>query len=114
MIDLIQVEQVLINLLRNAIDALDGSKNLRDVIAIDAKLADADFVEIRVSDTGPGFSSQFLENAFVPLASTKADGLGIGLSLCKSIIEAHGGLLKLERGTPGAVVRFTLPIAKAA
>lgn|SRR5665213_703963 len=114
MIDLIQIEQVLINLLRNVIDALGESKNLRGIIAIDAKVADADFVEVRVTDTGPGFSSQFLENAFVPLSSTKADGLGIGLSLCKSIIEAHGGLLKLEGGTQGAVVRFTLPIAKTA
>lgn len=112
MIDLIQIEQVLINLLRNAIDALGESKNLRGIIAIDAKAADADFVEIRVTDTGPGFSSQFLENAIVPLSSTKADGLGIGLSLCKSIIEAHGGRFKLEGGTQGAVVRFTLPIAK--
>jgi two-component system sensor kinase FixL len=112
MIDLIQIEQVLLNLLRNAIDALGEGKNMRGTIAIDASVADADFVEIHVTDTGPGFSSQFLENAIVPLSSTKADGLGIGLSLCKSIIEAHGGLLKLESGTQGAVVRFTLPIAK--
>jgi C4-dicarboxylate-specific signal transduction histidine kinase len=114
MIDLLQIEQVLINLVRNAIDALGESKNLRGLIAIDAKVADADFVEVRVTDTGPGFSGQFLENAFVPLSSTKPDGLGIGLSLCKSIIEAHGGLLKLEGGAQGAVVRFTLPIAKTA
>ncbi len=113
MIDLIQIEQVLINLLRNAIDALGESKNVRGIIAIDAKAADADFVEVRVTDTGPGFSSQFLENAFVPLSSTKVDGLGVGLSLCKSIIEAHGGLLKLEGSPQGAVVRFTLPIAKS-
>jgi C4-dicarboxylate-specific signal transduction histidine kinase len=111
-IDLLQIEQVLINLVRNAIDALGESSNYRGSIAIDAKVADADFVEVRVTDTGPGFSSQFLENAFVPLTSTKADGLGIGLPLCKSIIEAHGGVLKLENGPQGAVVRFTLPIAK--
>jgi signal transduction histidine kinase len=114
MIDLLQIEQVLINLVRNAIDALGESKTFRGVIAIDAKVADADFVEVRVTDTGPGFSKQFLEKAFVPLSSTKAEGLGIGLSLCKSIIEAHGGLLKLEGSTQGAVVRFTLPIAKTA
>lgn len=114
MIDLLQIEQVLINLVRNAIDAISVGKSFRGSIVIDAKVADADFVEIRVSDSGPGFSSQFLERPFVPLSSTKAEGLGIGLSLCKSIIEAHGGLLKLEGGTNGAVVRFTLPIAKNA
>ena len=114
MIDLLQIEQVLINLVRNAIDALGESKTSRAIIAIDAKVADADFIEVRVTDTGPGFSKKFLEKAFVPLSSTKADGLGIGLSLCKSIIEAHGGLLELESSPQGAAVRFTLPIAKTA
>ncbi|MGN6572349.1 MAG: ATP-binding protein, partial [Pseudolabrys sp.] len=90
------------------------SGNPRGGIVIDAKAADADFVEVRVSDNGPGFSSRILDNAFVPLSSTKADGLGIGLSLCKSIIEAHGGRLTLEGDRHGAVVRFTLPIAKTA
>lgn len=114
MIDLIQIEQVLINLVRNAIEVLGESKNGRGIIAIDAAALDTDFVEVRVTDTGPGFSSRIRENAFVPLGSSKAEGLGIGLSLCKSIIEAHGGLLKLEGGAQGAVVRFTLPIAKTA
>jgi C4-dicarboxylate-specific signal transduction histidine kinase len=114
MIDLLQIEQVLINLVRNAIDAFGESKTSRAIIAIDAKVADADFIEVRVTDTGPGFSKKFLEKAFVPLSSTKADGLGIGLSLCKSIIEAHGGLLELESSPQGAAVRFTLPIAKTA
>jgi len=63
-------------------------------------------------DSGPGFPPQLLENAFLPLSSHKAEGLGIGLSLCKSIIEAHGGRLTLEGSTEGAAVRFTLPIAK--
>ncbi|MBS0535615.1 MAG: MASE1 domain-containing protein [Proteobacteria bacterium] len=112
MIDLIQIEQVLINLVRNAIEVLGDGKSGRGVIAIDAAAADSDFVEVRVTDTGPGFSSRILENDFMPLGSSKAEGLGIGLSLCKSIIEAHGGLLKLEGGAQGAVVRFTLPIAK--
>jgi len=114
MIDLIQIEQVLINLVRNAIEVLGESRNGRGSIAIEATAADPDFVEVRVIDTGPGFSNRILENAFVPLGSSKAEGLGIGLSLCKSIIEAHGGLLKLEGGAQGAVVRFTLPIAKTA
>ena len=114
MIDLLQIEQVLINVVRNAVDALGENQASRRVVSIEAKAADADFIELRVTDTGPGFSRQLLDNAFVPLASTKAEGLGIGLSLCKSIIEAHGGILKLEGDARGAVVRFTLPIAKSA
>src|SRR3569832_312671 len=114
MIDLLQIEQVLINLVRNAADALRESPSARRVVTIDAKPAHVDFVEVRVADNGPGFSREFLDNAFVPLASTKADGLGIGLSLCKSIVEAHGGILRLEGDAQGAVVRFTLPIAKSA
>ena len=113
-VDLLQIEQVLINVVRNAVEALGESQASRRIITIEAKVADADFVEIRVADTGPGFARPFLENAFVPLASTKAEGLGIGLSLCKSIIEAHGGFLRLESSPQGAVVRFTLPIAKTA
>ena len=114
MIDLLQIEQVLINVVHNAVDALGDNQASRRVVTIEAKAADADFIEVRVADTGPGFSRQLLDNAFVPLVSTKAEGLGIGLALCKSIIEAHGGTLKLEGDARGAVVRFTLPIAKSA
>lgn len=111
-VDLLQIEQVLINLLRNANEAIGGSGNLRGSIVMEAKPADADFVEVRVSDTGPGFPPRFIDNAFLPLSSTKDEGLGIGLPLCKSIVEAHGGQLSLEASTQGAVIRFTLPIAK--
>jgi two-component system sensor kinase FixL len=105
---------VLINLVRNAVDALGEAQAARRIVTIEAKARDPHVVEVRVTDTGPGFSRQFLDNAFVPLASTKAEGLGIGLSLCKSIVEAHGGALALEGDAHGAVIRFTLPIAKAA
>ena len=116
MIDLLQIEQVVINLVRNAIEAIGESGKPRGIVSIEAKALnaalDADFVEVRVVDTGPGFPPQLLENAFLPLSSHKAEGLGIGLSLCKSIIEAHGGRLTLEGSTEGAAIRFTLPIAK--
>lgn len=112
MVDLLQIEQVLINLVRNAIEAIGESGGLRGSVLIAAKARDADFVEVRVADTGPGFPPQLHENAFLPLASTKAEGLGMGLSLCKSIVEAHGGQLVLEDRSQGAAIRFTLPIAK--
>jgi signal transduction histidine kinase len=110
MIDLLQIEQVMINLLRNVIEAISGSGSVRGSVLIEAKRANTDFVEIHVADNGPGFPPHLLESAFLPLSSTKAEGLGIGLSLCRSIIEAHGGQIWLTSSTDGAAIRFTLPI----
>jgi signal transduction histidine kinase len=111
MVDLLQVEQVLINLLRNAIEAIG---NRRGSILIAAKTFDAESIEVRVVDTGPGFPPTLLESAFLPLSSSKAEGLGIGLPLCRSIVEAHGGKLWIDDGAQGGAVHFTLPIAKTA
>jgi two-component system sensor kinase FixL len=68
-------------------------------------------VEIQVADNGPGFPPDFID-PFLPFTSQKTEGLGIGLSLCRSIVEAHGGRLWLNRDVRGAEVRFTLPVAK--
>ena len=111
MVDLLQIEQVLINLLRNAIEAIG---NMRGSVLIEAKQCDAEFIEIRVVDTGPGFPPALLESAFLPLSSSKAEGLGIGLPLCRSIVEAHGGKLWIDDGAQGGAVHFTLPIARPA
>ena len=112
MVDLLQIEQVLINLLRNAVEAIDESESLRGHVLIEAKVLDTDFVEVRVVDSGPGFPAQLPENAFLPLSSTKTEGLGIGLPLCRSIVEAHGGKLWLDDSPQGTAVHLTLPIAK--
>ena len=114
MVDLLQIEQILINLLRNALEAIGDGGSLRGTVLIEAKVLDAGFVEVRVVDSGPGFPPQLLENAFLPLSSSKAEGLGIGLPLCRSIVEAHGGKLWLDHGSRGGAVHFTLPIAKVA
>ena len=111
MVDLLQIEQVLINLVRNAIEAIG---NTRGSVLIRAKPFDAEFIEIRIVDTGPGFPPALLESAFLPLSSSKAEGLGIGLPLCRSIVEAHGGKLWIDDGAQGGAVHFTLPIAKSA
>jgi signal transduction histidine kinase len=113
MVDLLQVEQALLNLMRNAIEAIGATGEPRGMVTIEAVPADADFIELRVSDTGPGFPPDLADGAFLPLSSTKAEGLGFGLPLCKSIVEAHGGRLWLGGQAGGAAVHFTLPAAKA-
>jgi two-component system sensor kinase FixL len=109
MIDILQIEQVLLNLLHNSIEALDEAETVNPAILIEASAAGAGFVEIRVKDNGPGFPSDLLSDSFLPFLSTKAEGLGIGLSLCKSIVEAHGGRLWLDRDARGGAVHFTIP-----
>lgn len=112
-VDAIQIEQVLINILRNSIEAISGDTSQRGTITVSASIRSDRFVEIRVLDTGPGLSSLQIEEFGVPFKTTKADGLGIGLSLSKSIIVAHGGRLWAERTDSGADVRFTLPTGEA-
>jgi two-component system, LuxR family, sensor kinase FixL len=116
MVDILQIEQVLLNLVRNSLEAIGESRNPRGAVSIEARWpqgqTNGQFVEIAVIDTGPGFPRDYLENGILPLSSSKADGLGIGLPLCKTIVEAHGGHLWLDAGVRGAAVRFTLPVVK--
>jgi two-component system sensor kinase FixL len=111
MVDMLQIEQVLLNLLRDSIEAIGEAG--QGSISVDAK-STGGFVEIAVRDSGPGFPPDLAANPFLPFASTKAEGLGIGLALSPSIIEAHGGSLWLDAYAPGGAVCFTLPIGKAA
>jgi two-component system, LuxR family, sensor kinase FixL len=110
MVDMLQIEQALLNLVRNSIDAIGEAG--QGTISIEAPLVDGDFVEVRVRDSGPGFPPDRAANPFLPLSSTKKEGLGIGLSLCRSLIEAHGGRIWLDASAPGAAIHFTLPVAK--
>jgi two-component system, LuxR family, sensor kinase FixL len=111
MVDMLQIEQVLVNLMRNSIEAIDDSGRPKGSIWIEAKPADREFVEVRVVDSGPGFPRERIEHGFLPLSSSKADGLGIGLPLCRSIVEAHGGRMWFDAIPHGASIRLTLPIA---
>jgi two-component system sensor kinase FixL len=112
MVDVLQIEQVLSNLVRNSIEAISDSASAEGSILIEAKRANGDFIEVHVLDSGPGFSLERIEIGLLLLSSSKPHGLGAGLSLCRSIVEAHGGRLWLEPSNHGASVRFTLPIAK--
>ena len=110
MVDALQIEQVLHNLVRNSVEAIRSSGSRNGSILIEAKPASNEFVEVRLLNSGPGFPREQIENGFIPLSSTKPEGLGVGLPLCKSIVEAHGGRLWLDQGPYGTSVHFTLPV----
>jgi signal transduction histidine kinase len=104
----IQLQQVLLNLIMNAIDAMADRDDPR-VLSVRSELYEADRVRISVADTGTGIHSQDVDRIFNPLFTSKADGMGMGLSICRSIIEAHEGQLWFAPNKPqGAVFQFTL------
>jgi two-component system sensor kinase FixL len=107
--DALQIEQVIVNLVRNAAEALADAGRRDGRVAIEAEWDGTDGVIVRVRDNGPGFDPGLAERATTPFATTKADGLGLGLSLARSIVEAHGGRLAIESTASGAAVSFTLP-----
>ncbi len=114
--DGVQIEQVLINLLRNAIEATAGNAATDPVekrVEIDLELTDPDTIRASIRDTGAGFSPEAAEKIFEPFYSTKPEGLGLGLSISRSIIEGHGGRLwATANPSGGATFHFTLPIRK--
>jgi two-component system, LuxR family, sensor kinase FixL len=113
MADRLQIEQVLLNLIRNAAEAIGEQRNGTREITVQARRTGPDVVELSVVDTGGGFAATLAGAVPVPLSTTKPDGLGIGLSLCRSIAEAHGGTLVIRNTGSGACVSISLPIAEA-
>jgi two-component system sensor kinase FixL len=112
--DRIQVEQVLLNLLRNAMDAMKAENTERRGIVIVARRKGNRIVEISVADSGPGVAAEVMDRIFEPFVTTKPLGMGMGLSISRTIVESHGGSLRMARGTPsGAMFIFNLPTAKA-
>jgi two-component system sensor kinase FixL len=108
--DRVQIEQVLVNLFRNALEAMAQSPQ-RELVVTNTPVAD-DMIEIEVSDTGSGFQDDVIPNLFQTFFTTKETGMGVGLSISRSIIEAHGGRMWAESNTSGgATFRFTLPAA---
>ena len=113
--DRIHISQVLLNLIVNAIDALQACPVGERQVIIQAR-ADTAHVEIAVCDSGPGIPAANLGRIFEPLYSTKSGGLGMGLAICRTIIDAHGGRLWVEHspGATGATFRFALRRAQEA
>jgi signal transduction histidine kinase len=106
--DLIQLQQVLLNLITNAIDAMSASDGLR-VLQVTSDARKGGGIIVSVADTGAGVGEQDVDRIFNPLFTTKSDGMGMGLSICRSIIEAHDGRLWAAPNSPrGTVFQFTL------
>lgn len=109
--DKIQFQQVMLNLVQNAIEAMNEIHLTKRRIHIQTNPIDLNAIEVTVSDSGPGFSKDIISKVFKPFFTTKAHGSGMGLAICRSIIEAHGGEFTINPNTNNqSWIRFTLPI----
>ncbi|MEQ8556947.1 MAG: PAS domain S-box protein [Henriciella sp.] len=107
MADPIQIQQVVINIARNALEAMDGQPD--PCVRITAAPASGGYVMIAIEDNGPGIDKDVADQLFKPLASSKTTGMGLGLSICKTIVEAHGGTIEAMPGEDGGT-RFVFTV----
>jgi two-component system sensor kinase FixL len=108
-VDPIQIQQVILNLVRNSMEAMEKHSGNERCITVATRLDTADGIEVTITDTGPGLAPEIAGKIFNTFVTTKSEGMGIGLSICKSIVEAHGGeLLTRQRPGGGAVFSFVL------
>ncbi len=106
--DRIEIQQVLVNLMRNAVEAMQGMPTRQ--LTVSTHRDSKDIVSVSVSDTGPGLAPEVAKRLFEPFVTTKAQGMGMGLNICRTIIESHGGRLWADTNpSGGAVFRFRLP-----
>jgi C4-dicarboxylate-specific signal transduction histidine kinase len=110
--DRVQLQQVVLNLVLNAVEAMSSVEGTRK-LSINTEQYKAGDILVAVRDSGPGIDSEQLDRVFEPFYTTKASGVGMGLSICRSIIGAHGGRLWVDANQGGgAVFQFTLPAAQ--
>jgi two-component system, LuxR family, sensor kinase FixL len=112
MADSLQIQQVVLNILRNAIESITSAGRYDGRITIEAAAAPPGSVTLSVRDNGPGFDAAIADHGILPFATTKPNGMGLGLSLSRSIVEAHGGALVVGGDATGAVVTLTLGTAE--
>jgi signal transduction histidine kinase len=109
--DRVQLQQVILNLIINAVEAMSGVAEAPRELLITTGLAGSSGVLVSVRDSGPGLAPATLKHLFEAFYTTKPTGLGMGLSICRSIIEAHGGRFWSEANEPrGAVFQFFMPV----
>jgi two-component system sensor kinase FixL len=112
--DRVQIEQVLLNLLRNAMDAMETANSERRSIVVKARRSSKHAIEISVADSGPGVAAEVADTIFEPFVTTKQLGMGMGLSISHSIVQSHGGSVRMVPNVPsGAIFFFDLPTAEA-
>ena len=112
--DRIQIEQVVVNLLLNAIDALNTPGLESKQIAIEIDKNESGYLEVAISDSGAGLPDDVVAHLFDPFFTTKNDGMGMGLSISRSIVESHGGAIEfLINDRAQSTFRFTLPLSRA-
>ena len=110
--DRVHLQQVLLNLITNAMDAMKHAQNGDRHVIIGARLAGEHIVEVAVSDSGPGIPPEAIGRVFEPFFTTKASGMGMGLTISRTIIEAHAGRIwAANNATCGAMFYFTLSVA---
>ena len=108
--DRVQLQQVVLNLILNAVEAMSSVEEGARELSISTKQVQTSDILVAVQDLGPGIDPEHLERVFAPFYTTKTSGMGMGLSICRSIIAAHGGRLWAEANRPrGAIFQFTLP-----
>jgi len=111
LVDHVQIQQVILNLVRNAIEAME-QVDRRELVIGTRAIPELGMAEVVVADTGPGVAPEVVDCLFQPFVTTKQTGMGLGLSICREIVEAHHGRLTMVPGhSGGAVFRMTLPIA---
>ena len=108
--DRVQLQQVVLNLILNAVEAMSSVEEGARELSISTELSQTNGLLVAISDSGPGIDPEHLDRVFAPFYTTKTSGIGMGLSICRSIIDAHGGRLWAEANRPrGAIFQFTLP-----
>jgi signal transduction histidine kinase len=108
------LQEVLINLVRNAIEAMDAVRDERRVLHVSAERLGGDAVRVQVEDSGPGIDPKQMDTIFDAFVTTKSHGMGLGLAICRMIVERHGGQLSAASAQPrGSIFRIVLP-ARAA
>lgn len=107
--DPVQIQQVMLNLMQNSIEAMQDSPANSRTLQVTVERLD-DEVRVEFADNGPGFSTDNPETLFAPFYTTKDSGLGMGLAIVRSIVQAHGGVVHAENRRPGAAVSFTMPL----